>query len=64
MIVMLIVIGLLAATAIVMLLSVPNILKSNVANLAGHNNTSGGGQQRPSSQVVETFLKRETTLEA
>lgn len=43
MIVILIVIGLLAATAIVMLLSVPNILKSNVANLAGHNNTSGGG---------------------
>jgi hypothetical protein len=26
-----------------MLLSVPNILKSNAANLAGHNNTSGGG---------------------
>ena len=42
MIVMLIVIGLLAATAIVMLLSVPNILKSNAANLAGHNNTSEG----------------------
>jgi competence protein ComGC len=43
MIVMLIVVGMLAAAAIVMLLSVPNILKSNAANLAGHNNTSGEG---------------------
>ena len=50
MIVMLIVIGLLAATAIVMLLSVPNILKSNAANLAGHNNASG----RDSSVLISS----------
>jgi hypothetical protein len=43
MIVMLIVVGMLAVAAIVTLLSVPNILKSNAANLAGHNNTSSGG---------------------
>jgi competence protein ComGC len=43
MIVMLIVVGILAAAAIVMLLSVPNVLKSNAANLEGHNNTSGRG---------------------
>ena len=55
MIVMLIVIGLLAATAIVMLLSVPNILKSNAANLAGHNNTSGGGRQRPRLKWLRLF---------
>ncbi len=45
MIVMLIVVGILAAAAIGMLFAVPTVLKSNAANLAGHNNnnTNGGG---------------------
>lgn len=44
MIVMLIVIGVLAAAAIGMLLAIPTVLKSNAENLAGNNtNTSGDG---------------------
>jgi flagellar basal body-associated protein FliL len=38
MVVILIIIGILTATAIGMLLAVPSVLKSNTANLAGHSN--------------------------
>jgi hypothetical protein len=43
MIVILIVIGVLAVAAIGMLLSVPGVLKSNAANLAGNNNNNNNG---------------------
>jgi hypothetical protein len=41
--VMLIVIGILAVAAMGMLLAVPTVLKSNTANLTGHNNNANGG---------------------
>jgi competence protein ComGC len=42
MIVMLIVVGILSAAVIVMMLSVPSILKSNEANIKGNNNKTNG----------------------
>jgi hypothetical protein len=50
MIVILIVIGVLAVAAIGMLLSVPSVLKSNAANLAGNNNNNINGSS--SSSVI------------
>jgi competence protein ComGC len=41
-IVMLIVVGILSAAVIVMMLSVPSILKSNEANIKGNNNKTNG----------------------
>ena len=60
MIVMLIVIGILAAAAIGMLLVTPIVLKSIAANLAGQSNNDTNmtlmAAATSSSQEVETFL--------
>lgn len=52
MIVMLIVVGILSAAVIVMLLSVPSVLKSNAANIRGNNNSNINGGSIGGSGVL------------